>query len=313
MPAETHVSKAPLDRDEIFEIVRDRLADILEIDPSTITEGQSFADDLDADSLALIELVEALEEELGERTVGFRIEDEDLEDLKTVRDAVDYVHERVEVDRASPCPLRSRDLDGLTRAASATGSPTRSLLRPGPGPPLVVRRDARAAESNERLEFLGDAVLGWVDRRPRVPPLRRSARGQLTDLRKSVVNAIALAEVAVDSTSGRTCCSARVRRRPAGADKPSILSDALEAVLGAVYLDGGPQAAYGLVERLLGAADRPTAAVHARPADHKTQLQELTRPRRSRRPVYVLREEGPTTPSVLRRRCSCDGERRRRG
>ena len=54
-------------------------------------EGDSFADDLDADSLALIELVEALEEELSERSVGFRIDDEDLEDLKTVRDAVDYV------------------------------------------------------------------------------------------------------------------------------------------------------------------------------------------------------------------------------
>ena len=91
MPADS----APLERDEIFEIVRDRLADILEIEPSTITEGQSFVDDLDADSLALIELVEALEEELGERSVGFRIEDEDLEDIKTVRDAVDYVLARL--------------------------------------------------------------------------------------------------------------------------------------------------------------------------------------------------------------------------
>lgn len=91
MPADS----APLERDEIFEIVRDRLADILEIEPSTITEGQSFVDDLDADSLALIELVEALEEDLAERHVGFRIEDEDLVDLKTVRDAVDYVLDRV--------------------------------------------------------------------------------------------------------------------------------------------------------------------------------------------------------------------------
>jgi len=73
------------------ELVRDRLADILEVEPSTINEGDSFADDLDADSLALIELVEALEEELSERSAGFRIDDEDLEDLKTVRDAVDYV------------------------------------------------------------------------------------------------------------------------------------------------------------------------------------------------------------------------------
>jgi acyl carrier protein len=90
VPAES----APLERDEIFEIVRDRLADILEIEPTTITEGQSFVDDLDADSLALIELVEALEEQLGDRIDDFRIDDEDLEDLKTVRDAIDYVHER---------------------------------------------------------------------------------------------------------------------------------------------------------------------------------------------------------------------------
>src|SRR5438132_6034955 len=91
MPAETHVERGELDRKQVFELIRDRLADILEIDPDQITEGASFADDLSADSLALIELVEALEEELAERTVGFRIDDEDLEDLKTVRDAVDYV------------------------------------------------------------------------------------------------------------------------------------------------------------------------------------------------------------------------------
>ncbi len=89
------MSAESLDRAEVFAIVRASLADILEIDASTISEGQSFADDLEADSLALIELVEALEEEFAERQVGFRIEDEDLEDLKTVRDAVDYVHDRV--------------------------------------------------------------------------------------------------------------------------------------------------------------------------------------------------------------------------
>lgn len=95
MPAESDVEQGPLDRNEVFNIVRANLADILEIEPSTISEGQSFVDDLDADSLALIELVEALEEDLSERSVGFRIEDEDLVDLKTVRDAVDYVYDRV--------------------------------------------------------------------------------------------------------------------------------------------------------------------------------------------------------------------------
>jgi acyl carrier protein len=95
VPAETHVEQGPMDRQQVFELIRDRLSDILEIDPSEIAEGKSFVDDLQADSLALIELVEAIEEEVGERTVGFRIEDEDLEDLKTVRDAVDYVCARI--------------------------------------------------------------------------------------------------------------------------------------------------------------------------------------------------------------------------
>ena len=97
MPAETHMEQSPMTRDDVVGLVRDRLADILEIEPDQILEGNSFADDLDADSLALIELVEALEEELAERSVGFRMEDEDLQDLKTVRDAVDYVHTQVGV------------------------------------------------------------------------------------------------------------------------------------------------------------------------------------------------------------------------
>ena len=96
MPAETHVEKGPLDRGQVLSLIRDLLADILEIEPASISESSSFAEDLDADSLALIELVEGLEEELGERSVGFRIDDEDLEDLRTVRDAVDYVSAKLE-------------------------------------------------------------------------------------------------------------------------------------------------------------------------------------------------------------------------
>ena len=88
------MAEGQLTRDEILDTVRDRLPDILETDPSGIPEGNSFVDDLEADSLALIELVEALEEAFSTRIADFRVEDEDLEDLKTVRDAVDYVASR---------------------------------------------------------------------------------------------------------------------------------------------------------------------------------------------------------------------------
>ena len=94
MPAETHLETGPIGPDDVLALVRERLAEILEIDEDAITLDATFAS-LDADSLALIELVEALEEDLGERTVGFSIDDEDLEDLKTVREAVDYVVARL--------------------------------------------------------------------------------------------------------------------------------------------------------------------------------------------------------------------------
>ena len=75
--------------------VEEYLEAILEIEESRITLEASFTEDLSADSLALIELVEAIEQELEDRAEGFRIEDEDLAELRTVRDAVDYVVERV--------------------------------------------------------------------------------------------------------------------------------------------------------------------------------------------------------------------------
>ncbi len=83
-------------RPEVLQLVQDRLSDILEIEPARVTESASFSEDLAADSLALIELVEALEADLRETSPTFRIDDEDLEDLRTVRDAVDYVVAKLE-------------------------------------------------------------------------------------------------------------------------------------------------------------------------------------------------------------------------
>jgi acyl carrier protein len=95
MPAETHVERGPIGPEEVLALIRERLAEILELDEALIARTSRFVEDLDADSLALIELVETLEEEIGERTVGFRVDDEDLVDLVTVGDAVDYVVTRV--------------------------------------------------------------------------------------------------------------------------------------------------------------------------------------------------------------------------
>jgi acyl carrier protein len=82
-------------RDEVLALVQTQLAEILEKSPSEIVEDATF-EDLGADSLALIELVEALEESLSAKSSGFHIDDEDLEGLASVRQAVDYVSARLQ-------------------------------------------------------------------------------------------------------------------------------------------------------------------------------------------------------------------------
>jgi acyl carrier protein len=91
MPAETHSHRGPIDRSEVERIVREQLSEILEVDPSAITPDAHLRNDLDADDYALIELVEAVEGELGERMVGLAIDDEDLSEWNTVRDAIECV------------------------------------------------------------------------------------------------------------------------------------------------------------------------------------------------------------------------------
>lgn len=89
-------SSTPLTRAAVLTLVRGQLAEILERSPDDIGEDAAFAD-LGADSLALIELVEALEDALSTHAAGFHIDDEDLEGLTSVRDAVDYVAAKLRV------------------------------------------------------------------------------------------------------------------------------------------------------------------------------------------------------------------------
>jgi ribonuclease-3 len=146
--------------------------------------------------------------------------------------------------------------------------------------------------SNERLEFLGDAVLGWVIADIAYNRHQDLPEGKLTDLRKSVVNAVALAEVAASIDLGSCLLLGRGEDLAGGRRKPSILSDALEAVLGAVYLDGGVDAATGLIQRLFS---DPLVAAAARldRLDYKTMLQEISARLYDVAPVYVLSDSGP--------------------
>ena len=146
-------------------------------------------------------------------------------------------------------------------------------------------------ESNERLEFLGDAVLGWVVADIVYSQHSDLPEGKLTDLRKSVVNANALAEVAVELGIGEHLMLGKGEDTAGGREKTSILSDALEAVIGAVYIDAGPQATHDVVSALMG--KRIVDAVGGLDRlDAKTRLQELAS-KLEAHIHYKVEDEGP--------------------
>lgn len=146
--------------------------------------------------------------------------------------------------------------------------------------------------SNERLEFLGDAVLGMVvtDHLFRTYP--DLPEGQLAKVRASLVSSAALAEVAAELCLGDALRLGKGEDSSGGREKPSILADAMEALIGALYLDRGMPAAAELVMRLLG--DRiGEAAAGPGGQDYKTRLQELCARHFDQLPTYSLSDRGP--------------------
>ena len=168
------------------------------------------------------------------------------------------------------------------------------------------------ADSNERLEFLGDAVLGWAIADIAFHRFAELPEGRLTDLRKGVVNSDALAAAANDIDLGAFIKLGKGEAAASGATKTSILADAFEAVLGAVYLDGGAGAAFGVVERHVATrlADAAAGVTHA---DHKTELQERCARDGRSAPVYSISSTGPDHAKRFTATVAVDGDELGRG
>lgn len=172
---------------------------------------------------------------------------------------------------------------------------------------LALRHRSLGARNNERLEFLGDGLLNFViasalyEARPDVP------EGDLSRLRATLVRESTLAEIAKRLGLGDLVALGDGERASGGHRRSSIRADAMEAVLGAVYLDAGFEAAAGVVRRLW--ADR----IHALPdaetlKDAKTRLQEWLQARGQALPAYALVEvSGPEHRQQFTATCTTAG------
>ena len=200
----------------------------------------------------------------------------------------------------APVPPREDPSPGDVRVLAATlGVPVeRALLG------LALTHRSYAYENgglptNERLEFLGDSVLGLVvtDTIYRAHP--DLAEGQLAKMRASVVNMRALAGVARGLDLGRHVLLGRGEEATGGRDKASILADTLEAIIGAVWLTGGLELADAFVRRLFDPLVDAAASLGAG-LDWKTSVQELAAAQNLGVPEYVVTESGPDHAKVFR-------------
>ncbi len=154
-----------------------------------------------------------------------------------------------------------------------------------------------AIGDNERLEFLGDAVLDLAVSRLLWDRFPQAREGELSRRRAAIVNEAALAQVAATAGIGEALRLGRGEELTGGRTKASLLADAFEATLAAIFLDAGIEVALRVVERLFGDWIQGAAAT---PEDHKTRLQELVQARFGCVPRYVtLRESGPDHDKVF--------------
>jgi ribonuclease-3 len=187
--------------------------------------------------------------------------------------------------------LTDADVDTLYRALALEPASDRALAAMA----LTHRSyafEGGLTQNNERLEFLGDSVLGLVVTDLAYREFPDLSEGELAKLRAATVNMGALAEVARELALGDLVLLGRGEELSGGRDKASILADALEAVLGAVYLDAGLASARGLIERLF----RPRMQAYARgegERDYKTVLQELSSQDFGSVPDYRVVARGP--------------------
>lgn len=166
--------------------------------------------------------------------------------------------------------------------------------------------------TNERLEFLGDSVLGLIVTDMAYRSYPDIPEGSLAKLRAAIVNMVALADVARSLDLGRMVLLGKGEEQSGGRDKSSILADALEAVFGAVYLDRGLEVATELVERLF----RPRMEAYVRgegERDYKTLLQELASSELRAMPEYRLEERGPDHQKEFTATVYLDGQALGRG
>ena len=291
-----------------LEKLKEIIADVLNVEVNDITEDTTFVDDLGADSLDIFQIIMGIEE-----TFDIEIDNDDAEQISTVGDAVEQIKNATNNNKADikrtkePCQglfsffrmefTMSKDLKELEGKIGYKFDDFTLFTKAMIHSSYANEKHLPKYECNERLEFLGDAVLELVSseflfhNNPKLP------EGELTKTRASMVCEPALAFCARDLDLGEYLLLGKGEDATGGRKRESVTSDAMEALIGAIYLDGGFANAKEFIHRFI-LKDLENKKLFF---DSKTILQEIVQANFKEVISYhLIGEEGPDHNKTFR-------------
>jgi ribonuclease-3 len=295
-----------------FEKLRDIIVEVLNVDETEVTMESTFIDDLGADSLDVFQIIMGIEEEFD-----IEIPNEEAEKIVTVgvvcltnekpfiMRAFRYTHGTCKMDRYRNRGKIMADLNEFQSKIGYTFKNRHLLEQALTHSSYANEKHMKKHSDNERLEFLGDAVLEIVSSEFLFINYPQKPEGELTKLRASIVCEPTLALCTKPLDLGKYLRLGRGEDHTGGRKRKSILSDALEAVIGAIYLDGGFTNAKEFVLRFIMTDIENKQLFY----DSKTILQELIQGRHEQLSYELIDESGPDHDKQFTVAVLVDGER----
>lgn len=171
----------------------------------------------------------------------------------------------------------------------------------------ALRHRSVGKPNNERLEFLGDSILNFLIADRLFQMFKKASEGELTRLRASLVNRQSLAELALGLNLDKHIQLGIGEKKSGGFKRESILADALEAIIAAIYIEGGLSAASSVINKLYQEKLEQISIDNIK-KDPKTKLQEWLQANKKSLPIYrILRNENLGHDSIFEIECQVDG------